>query len=177
MSIPGVNLMVVFVYTGTGGGKTTAALGVALRAIGHGKKVVVVQFMKWWKNTGEYKAQKKLRPNLEIYQFGRRGWIGLKNLDERDKRLAEKGLKFAENVLREKRLDILILDEINLAVHCGLLKIEDVENLLMKVPPNVHVFLTGRYAPKRLMRLADFVVEVRDRKKPKEIKPIKGVNY
>lgn len=177
MPIPGVIVVAIFVFTGTGGGKTTAALGVALRAIGHGKKVVVIQFMKWWKNTGEYKVQKKLRPNLEIHQFGRRGWIGLKNLDERDRRLAEKGLRFAERVLKEKKPDILILDEINLAVHCRLLRAQSVVNLLMEAPPDVHVFLTGRYAPREFIRLADFVVEVRDRKKPREIKPIKGVNY
>jgi len=169
--------MAVFLYTGTGQGKTTAALGVALRALGHGKKVIVIQFMKWWRSTGEYRVQRRLRPELEVYQFGRRGWVGLKNLDERDRRLAEKALKFAEEVLAKKSPDILILDEVNLAVHCGLLKVSDVESFLKKVPKDVHVFLTGRYAPKRLIELADFVVKVVDVKRPKEIKPIKGVNY
>ena len=169
--------MAIFVYTGRGWGKTTAALGVALRAVGHGKRVVVVQFMKWRKDTGEVLAQERLRPELEIHQFGRPGWTDLGELDERDRRLAEEGLRFAERVLEEGRADVLILDEVNLAVHCGLLKVEDIERLLGRVPEGVHVLLTGRHAPRRLLRMADFVVRMEPVKRPKKIKPIEGVNY
>lgn len=75
--------MTVYLYTGSGAGKTTNALGVALRTVGHEKRAVVIQFMKWRKDTGEYKVRKKLQPYYEIYQFGRKGWEGLDDLDER----------------------------------------------------------------------------------------------
>jgi cob(I)alamin adenosyltransferase len=167
----------IFVYTGRGWGKTTAALGVALRAVGHGKRVVVVQFMKWRKDTGEMLVQGRIGPGFEIHQFGRPGWISLRDLDERDRRMAERGLRFAERVLEEGKVDVLVLDEINLAVHCGLLRVEEVERLLEKVPKGVHVLLTGRLAPRRLIELADFVVRMEPVKRPKRIKPIEGVNY
>ena len=120
----------IYLYTGTGGGKTTNALGLALRSVGHSHKVVIIQFMKWWKNTGEYKIRKRLEPHYEIYQFGRKGWIGLSNLGEEDKKLARKGLKFAEKIVKEKKPHLLVLDEINLAVHCKLLEANDVLALL-----------------------------------------------
>jgi cob(I)alamin adenosyltransferase len=88
-----------YLYTGTGAGKTTNALGLALRSIGHKRKVIIIQFLKWWKNTGEYKIRHLLAPYYEIHQFGRKGWIGLDNLDERDRRLAEKALNFAEKTV------------------------------------------------------------------------------
>jgi len=85
LSILGEVMGYIYLYTGTGAGKTTNALGLALRSVGHGHKVVIIQFMKWWKKTGEYKIKKKLYPHYEIYQFGRKGWIGLKKLEEKDK--------------------------------------------------------------------------------------------
>ena len=93
----------IYLYTGTGGGKTTNALGLALRCVGHGLKVVIIQFMKWWKETGEYKVRERLAPYYEIYQFGRKGWIGLDNLTEEDRQLAKKGLEFARKIVREKK--------------------------------------------------------------------------
>jgi len=167
----------VYLYTGTGGGKTTNALGLALRSVGHGHKVVIIQFMKWWKNTGEYRIRKKLEPRYEIYQFGRKGWIGLGNLGEEDKRLAEEGLEFAKKIVKEKKPHLLVLDEINLAVHCKLLDSSEVLNLLGKIPKKTDVVLTGRYAPKKLMDRADFVNEVRDIKHPKKIPTTEGIQY
>ena len=76
----------IYLYTRTGGGKTANALGLALRSVGHGRKVVIIQFLKWWKNTGEYKIRHKLEPFYEIYLFGRDGWIGLDNLGKEDKK-------------------------------------------------------------------------------------------
>jgi len=90
----------VYLYTGTGGGKTTNALGAALRSVGHGHRVVIIQFMKWWKNTGEYRIRRRLRPYYEIYQFGRKGWVGLKNLDRRDRDLARRALEFARKIVK-----------------------------------------------------------------------------
>jgi len=167
----------VYLYTGTGGGKTTNALGLALRSVGHRHKVVIIQFMKWWKNTGEYKVRKTLEPYYEIYQFGRKGWIGLGNLGEEDKRLAEEGLEFAKKIVKEKKPHLLVLDEINLAVHCRLLDSSEVLNLLGKIPKKTDVVLTGRCAPKELMDRADFVNEVRDIKHPKKIPTTKGIQF
>ena len=167
----------VYVYTGTGAGKTTNALGLALRSIGHKRKVIIIQFLKWWKNTGEYKVQKMLDPYYEIYQFGRRGWIGLGNLDEEDKMLAHKALRFAEKIAQEKKPDLLVLDEVNLALYCDLLDGREVLRFLDKIPKKTDVVLTGRYAPNELLTRADFVNEIVDVKHPKEMITTKGIQY
>ena len=166
----------VYLYTGNGAGKTANALGLALRCIGHEKKVVIIQFLKWWKNTGEYKIRKKLYPYYEIYQFGRKGWIGLKNLNEKDKKLAERGLRFAEKAMKKKP-DLLVLDEINLALSCKLLDIKNVLKLLEKIPKQTTIVLTGRNAPKALIERTDFVNEIKDIKHPKLITTTKGIQY
>lgn len=166
----------VYLYTGNGAGKTANALGLALRCVGHKQKVVIIQFLKWWKNTGEYRIRNKLKPYYEIYQFGRKGWIGLKNLNEKDKKLAEKGLEFAKKKLK-KRPDLLVLDEINLALYCKLLDVKDVLKFLEKIPKKTTVVLTGRYAPKELIERADFVNEIIDVKHPKKIPTTKGIQY
>lgn len=109
----------VFLHTGTGSGKTANALGLALRSVGHRRKVVLIQSMKWWKNIGEYKIRKMLAPYYDIYQFGRKGWIGLDNLNEEDKELAKRALSYAEKIVKQKSPHLLILDEINFALHCN----------------------------------------------------------
>lgn len=169
--------MAIYLYTGTGGGKTTNALGAALRSVGHGHRVVIIQFLKWWKNIGEYKIRKKLQPYYEIYQFSRKGWVGLGNLDERDMKIARKGLEFARKIVREKKPHLLVLDEINLAIHCGLLDVDEVIEFLDSIPKRMDVFLTGRYASKELMDRADFVNEVVDLKHPRKIPTTKGIQY
>lgn len=174
--IPDMERGIIHLYTGEGGGKTTAALGVALRAIGHNQKVVIVQFMKGRKDIGEYKVAEKLKPYYEIYQFGREGWVDLKNPSEKDKELAKEGLKFAKEVMK-KRPRILILDEINLAVAIGLLELEDVLSLMKEVPKETRLIMTGRRAPKELADAADIVTEVVDIRPMKEIKAEKGVEY
>jgi len=166
----------IYLYCGEGAGKTTNALGLALRSVGHKRKVVIIQFMKWWKKTGEYKIRKKLYPYYEIYQFGRKGWIGFKNLGEEDRKLARKGLRFAESVMKKKP-NLLVLDEINLALYCKLLDIEDVLKFLKKIPKKTDIILTGRYAPKKLIERADFVNEIIDIKHPSKIPTTKGIQY
>lgn len=169
-----------YLYTGTGAGKTTNALGLALRSVGHKHKVIIIQFLKWWKKTGEYKIAKMLKPYYEIYQFGRKGWIGLKNLTEEDKKLCKKGLKFAEEIVKKKKPNLLILDEINLALHCKLLSVDEVINFLNqinKISKNTDIVLTGRYAPKALIDKVDFVNEIIDIKHPKKIFATKGIQY
>ncbi len=167
----------IYLYTGFGGGKTTNALGLALRSVGHNHKVVIIQFLKWWKNIGEYKIRKKLYPYYEIYQFGRKGWVGLENLNEKDKKLAKKGFEFAKKIVKEKKPHLLVLDEINLVVHCGLLDVDEVIEFLDKIPKRTDVILTGRYASKKLIDKADFVNEIVDVKHPKKIPTTKGIQY
>jgi len=167
----------IYLYIGTGGGKTANALGLVLRSVGHNHKVVMIQFLKWWKNTGEYKIRKRLAPYFEIYQFGRRGWIGLKNLGEEDKELAKKGMALARRIIKEKKPHLLILDEINLALHCKLLDVKEVLDFLENVPERTDIVLTGRFAPKELMERADFINEIVDIKHPKKIPTTKGIQY
>lgn len=167
----------VYLYTGTGAGKTTNALGLALRSIGHKHTVVIIQFLKWWKNTGEFKMKNMLAPYYEIYQFGRKGWIGLSNLGHEDKELAQKALIFAEMIVKEKKPNLLVLDEINLALHCNLLDVTRVLEFLDEIPKKTDVILTGRFAPKELLDRADFVNEVKDIKYPKETVTTKGIQY
>jgi len=166
----------VYLYTGEGAGKTTNALGLALRCLGHGYKVVIIQFLKWWKNTGEYKFREKMPSNYEIYQFGREGWVGLKNLNERDRALSRKALNLARKKVKEKPR-LLVLDEINLALNCKLLDVNEVIEFLKTVPKETNVVLTGRRAPKQLVEFADFVNEIIDIKHPDKIPTDEGIQF
>jgi cob(I)alamin adenosyltransferase len=173
----GVQMGYVYLYTGIGAGKTTNALGLALRSVGHKRKVVIIQFLKWWKNTGEYKIRKMLTPYYEIHQFGRKGWHGLSNLGEEDKELAHKALKFAEKIVKEKKPHLLVLDEVNLALHCKLLDVKEVLKFLDKMPKKTDVVLTGRFAPIELVKRAEFVNEIIAIKYPEEMVTTRGIQY
>lgn len=163
-------------YTGEGAGKTVNALGLALRCLGHGYKVVIIQFLKWWKNTGEYKFKDLMSDKYEIHQFGRKGWIGLRNLNDKDRELCQKALKLAKKKAQEKP-KLLVLDEINLAIDCKLLDVNEVTEFLKSVPKETNVVLTGRYAPRELIEFSDFVNEVIDIKHQEEIPTTKGIQY
>lgn len=181
----------VYLYTGTGGGKTANALGLALRSVGHGKKVVVIQFLKWREDIGEYLIKDKLAPNYEIYQFGREAWLGETEKTEEfagekfevecvknvDKELARKGLAFAKKILAEKKPHLLVLDEAGLAVEWKLLEVKDVLDLLDDVPSETTVVLTGRLAPRELADRADFVNVVQQVKMPENFKATEGIQY
>ncbi len=168
----------IYLYTGEGGGKTTNAFGFALRAIGHGYKAIIIQFMKGWKDIGEVKACRRLAPECELYQFGRRGFVDPNNPSPDDRRLAHEGLEFARKALKKKP-KLLVLDEINLAAAFGLIKVEDVLKLLDEVPQSTIVMLTGRRAPRELIDIADFVSVIEDVKHPSKegIPARKGVEY
>ncbi|HDN62841.1 MAG TPA: cob(I)yrinic acid a,c-diamide adenosyltransferase [Candidatus Bathyarchaeota archaeon] len=168
----------VHLYMGEGEGKTLAAIGAAIRAIGHGYKVIIVQFMKGRKDIGEYKIRERLAPEYEIYQFGREVFIDLRKPDPIDYKLAREGLKFAREALR-RRPKLLILDELSLAVAVGLIDVDEVLDLLREVPPSTVVILTGRQAPKEFIEVADLVSEVREVKHPMRagIKARKGIEY
>jgi cob(I)alamin adenosyltransferase len=148
-----------------------------LRSIGHKHNVVIIQFLKWWKNIGEYKIQKTLEPYYEIYQFGRKGWIGLSNLGDEDRKLAQKALRFAQKAVKEKKPALLVLDEINLALYCQLLDVREVLEFLDRIPKSTDVVLTGRFAPKELLDRADFVNEVVDVKYPKKMVTTRGIQF
>ncbi len=167
---------IIYLYTGEGAGKTVNALGLALRCLGHGYKVTVIQFLKWWKNTGEYKFKKLMPDKYEIYQFGRKGWIGLSNLNDRDKQLCQKALNLAKKKAQETP-KLLVLDEINLALDCKLLEVNEVIEFLKSVPKQTNVVLTGRRAPKELIEFSDFVNEIIDIKHPEKAPSTRGIQY
>lgn len=168
----------IHVYTGDGEGKTTTALGLALRAVGHGYRVVIVQFMKGRKDIGEYLIKDRLYPEYNIYQFGKEELVDLSSPTDEDKRLANEGLKFAKNALKQKP-KLLILDEINLALAIGLLEINDVLELLSEISDETVVILTGRNAPKEIIDIADLVTEMKKIKHPFEegVSAREGIEY
>ena len=166
----------IYLWTGNGAGKTTSALGVALRCAGHKQKVVVVQFMKGRKNIGEILVQKKLKPYYEIHQFGKKGWVNLKKPSSSDVERAYEGLVFAVQAAKKKPR-LLILDEINLAAAIGLLDVNDVLKAVDVISKYTIVYMTGRFAPKKLIERADFVNKINEVKKPKKYPTRKGIEY
>lgn len=149
----------IYLFTGDGEGKTKAALGMCFRALGQGKNVVVIQFMKGRKYVGEYQIQNMLK-NYEVYQFGKEQFVDLKNPDKKDYELAQEGLEFAKQVIKRKP-DIVVLDEMNVVLSTGLLKVKDVLDLIKDVPKNMVLVITGRNAPKALIKAADVVSEIK----------------
>jgi cob(I)alamin adenosyltransferase len=150
------------VYTGNGKGKTTAALGVALRAAGHGLKTYIGQFLKG-QDYGELVAIGKLTPWIEIEQFGRKGFIHVtKDPDEVDFKKARSGLKKCLAAMVSGKYSIIILDEVNVALYFKLITEKDLHDFLDKRPENVEVILTGRYAPASVVKRADLVTEMKE---------------
>ncbi len=168
----------VQVYTGNGKGKTTAALGQALRAYGHGFKIIVIQFMKGKINYGELKAVKKL-DGFEIEQYGLPTFVEKNNPSEEDLELARKGLERAKEVLKDGKYDMVILDEANIAIDYGLIPISEVIELIKNKPSHVELVLTGRYAPKEIIEIADLVTEMREIKHhyQKGVQAREGIEY
>lgn len=168
----------IHLYTGDGEGKSITAFGLALRAVGHGYRVVIIQFMKGRRDVGEYKVKNRLAPNYEIHQFGRREFIDLKNPSPADYLLAQRALRFAKKALKRKP-HLLILDEINLAVSIGLIKLDDVLEILDNIPEPTTIVLTGRNAPKELIERADLVTEMREIKHPwrRGVQARRGIEY
>lgn len=143
------------VYTGDGKGKTTAALGLVVRALGAGLKVHVVQFIK----SMEYSELTTLRKlGVPVDQFGR-GCFIFGEPSEEDRKVASEGLAFARGLMNTD-LDVLILDEINVAISLGLLKTADVIDLVRSRPAGIELICTGRGAPAELIEEADLVTEM-----------------
>ena len=148
------------VYTGNGKGKTTAALGLAMRAVGQGLKVHMIQFMKGNIEYGELKTARRLAPDLTITQMGRESFVDYENPDEEDRQWAKKGMRLAWDLLKDEALDLLILDEINVALEFGLVSIQEVLRMMREKPTRLELVLTGRYAPVEIMKEADLVTEM-----------------
>lgn len=167
----------VQLYTGNGKGKTTAAVGQAVRAVGHGKRVVIIQFMKG-RLYGELAAADRIE-GLTIEQFGRDEFVDRDNPAAIDVELAMKGWERAEELVRDETLDMLILDEINVAVSFGLVPLESVVSLVRNKPGDLELVLTGRYAPDELIALADTVTEMREIRHHynRGFKARKGIEY
>ena len=154
------------VYTGNGKGKTTAALGLALRAVGHGFRVLIIQFMKDNAKYGETKSATYL-PGLEVVKAGRDVFVDLKNPDAVDKKLARDGWEAARTAILSRKYQLVILDELNVAMATGLQPVEEVEAFLRDNRRNqVEIVLTGRYAPQAILDQADLITEMQDKKHP-----------
>ncbi len=149
------------IYTGNGKGKTTAALGQALRATGHGLKVLMIQFMKGQINYGELTAAQHL-PLFAIEQYGRAEFVNPEHPEEIDRDLANKAMRRARKAIKDKTYDMVILDEINVAVHFGLIEVDEVVTMLRTVPHDVDVILTGRYMPEQFAEHADMISDIRE---------------
>jgi len=149
----------VQVYTGNGKGKTTASLGLALRAVGHGLSVYMLQFMKGSSNYGELTSAGKL-PNFTIEQSGRDEFVDRANPAQVDIDLAAEGLAKARAAVSSGDYDIVILDEANVALDFGLIALEDILTLIEQRPEHVELVLTGRSAHPEVVKVADLVSEV-----------------
>lgn len=149
----------VMEYTGNGKGKTTAALGLALRAIGAGQRVLMIQFMKGDPTYSELKAIACL-PGFEVVQTGSNHWVSRGEATQIDKAEAQRGMNVARNAFLEERYELVILDELNCAVDYGLVHEEEVLELLTHRPAFMTVCITGRNAPAGLLDAADTVSEV-----------------
>ncbi len=150
----------VQVYTGNGKGKTTASLGLALRAVGRGMRVCMIQFIKGGGPYGEHMAAAKFSPLLTIHQTGRDTWLFRDNLDPEDVRIARESLDLGRQVLTGGAYDLVILDEINGAAWFGLISADDILALISRKPPQVELVLTGRNADSRVIDAADLVTEM-----------------
>ena len=172
------NLGFIQVYTGNGKGKTTASLGLAFRAAGHEFKVCMIQFMKKGETYGEVKAARKL-PNFKLIQAGREEFVNLKNPDSIDYKLAAEGWELAKSIIEADEQDIVILDEINVAMAVKLLDTAAVAEFLQQKNNCTEVILTGRYAPDEIKAIAHLVTEMQELKHPSAsgIPARQGIDY
>lgn len=170
----------IIVFTGNGKGKTTAAMGQALRAVGQGLRVLMLQFIKGTWNYGELVSIKRLEPDFKIQPLGK-GFIHLSSkLDDKEilENISQSWERTKNEILSDK-YDMIILDEINYVIHYGLLSVEEMLTLLQKKPERLHIILTGRNAHKKVIEKADLVTEMMDIKHPysKGIKARKGIEF
>ncbi len=173
----------VIVFTGTGKGKTTAAIGMAVRAAGNRMRVKIIQFIKGSWKTGEQQALAALAPQIELARTGRGFTIERlrdpRVSDEEHQLAAQAGLALAAEAIHSGAYDLVVLDEILAAVKAGLLSTADILRLIAEKPPMLHLVITGRGAPPELVEVADLVTEMRLIKHPYErgIPAQRGVEF
>jgi cob(I)alamin adenosyltransferase len=168
----------VQVLTGDGRGKTSAAIGTVIRALGHGFKVYFAVFMKGTQAYGEWKTLSKL-PNVTIERFGLDSFVDPTNVKPEEKESAKKALDAARAAMLSQKYDIVVLDEVNVAVAWKLIELQDLIDLIKQKPPQVELVLTGRYADKEIVKMADLVTEMLKVKHSydKGIPARKGIEY
>ncbi len=171
----------VIVYTGNGKGKTTAALGMALRAVGYNHKICMIQFIKGSWPYGEMESVKRLEPELELIIVGK-GFVGIiddKSAREDHKKIAQEAIEISKEKILSGNYNIVILDEINYAINLGLIDLNDVMNLIKSKPEKLNLVLTGNHAKKEIIDVADLVTEMKEIKHPFKsgIKAKKGIDF
>jgi len=152
----------VQVYTGNGKGKTTAALGLALRAVGRELMVCMIQFVKGGHPCGEHMAAERLAPFFTIVQMGHHGWLGRRSPGPEAEQMARQAFRMAHEAACGGRYDLVILDEINSAVSHGLVSVEELLALIRDKGERVELVLTGRNAAPEIIEAADLVTEMRE---------------
>jgi cob(I)alamin adenosyltransferase len=167
----------IHVYTGNGKGKTTAAIGLGIRAIGEGLKVVMIQFMKG-RRYSELDVLQHIK-NFTVVQFGRDEFVLKEKPEQIDIDLAQKGLSYAKDIMQNDGYDLVILDEINVAVDFNLISLKDVIELIEHKPESLELVLTGRYASPEIIKHADIVSEILEIKHPyqKGVQSRKGIDW
>ena len=166
------------IFTGSGKGKTSAALGVMLRALGHGLRVHIIFFMKGNFPYGERNMLPQL-PNVSFQSFGHEHFVDPQNVQVEEREQASEALQAARAAIDSGKFDLVVLDEVNVAVAWKLIEVEDLLKLIDEKPQNVELILTGRHADQRLIERADLVTEMVEVKHPyqKGIKARKGIEY
>lgn len=172
----------LYIFTGNGKGKTTAALGQAMRAVGEGKRVLMVQFIKGPWKSGEDFSAKNLEPHFKLVKMGK-GFVGIMGDTlprEEHEKAAEEALEYAQKEIESRNWDIMILDEINNAVSLNLISNKKVLDLINFSADRIeHLILTGRNAPQEFIDHADLVTEMNDLKHPyyQGLKAKRGLEY
>jgi cob(I)alamin adenosyltransferase len=163
--VPELEKGLVQVYTGNGKGKTSAAFGLALRAVGRGLSVYMIQFIKGGFDYGELYVVDKL-PNFTLKAFGRGKFITEMPPGKEDVKLARDAFRLAKKTVEEGKHDVVILDEINVVLELGMISKKEVLQLIKSKPEHIELVLTGRYAPKEIIEAADLVTEMKQIKHP-----------
>jgi len=166
------------VYTGDGKGKTSAAFGLALRAVGRGLKVYIIQFIKGGFDYGELYIIEKI-PNLKLSTFGRGRFVTEIPPSEEDSKLAMEAFELAKKVVKSGKYDVVVLDEVNVALNLKMISTDEVLDLIKNKPKHVELILTGRYAPAQIIDTADLVTEMKEVKHPytQGVPPRKGIEF
>ena len=171
----------VIVYTGNGKGKTTAALGMALRAAGYNHRICIIQFIKGSWPYGEMESIKRLAPEIELVIVGK-GFVGIiddKSPREEHEKIAQEAIKTSKEKIQSGNYNIVILDEVNYAINLGLIDVNDVLELIKTKPEKLNLVLTGNHAKQEIIDKADLVTEMKEIKHPFKsgIKAKKGIDF